>query len=71
MFFAIGCIFCRVEKWDDMQIDLHVSLHVDFTMQYVGILQDVLEFNVAVSLELSDACVRLPRLIAPSLGKRH
>ena len=45
MFFAIGCVFYHVEDWDDLQIDLHVSLLVGFKIQLAGIVPVFLEFN--------------------------
>ena len=45
MFFAIGCVFYRLEDWDDLQIDLHVSRIVGFKRQFAGIVPVVLEFN--------------------------
>ena len=44
-FFAIGCKFYPVEGWDDVQNDLHVSLHVCFNIQFAGIVPVFLEFN--------------------------
>ena len=44
-FFAISCVFYRVGDWDDLQIDLHVSLHVGFKIQFAGIVPVLLEFN--------------------------
>ena len=38
-FFAIGCVFYHVGDWDDLQIDLHVSLHVGFKIQFTGVVQ--------------------------------
>ena len=38
MFFTTGCVFYRVGDWDDLQIDLHVSLHVGFKIQFAGIV---------------------------------
>ena len=46
-FFAIGCVFYRVGDWDDLQIDLHVSLHVGFKIQFTGIVPAFLEFSGA------------------------
>ena len=45
MFFTIGCVFYCVGDWDDMQIDLHVSLYDGFKIQFAGSVP-VLEFNV-------------------------
>ena len=45
MFFTIGCVFYRVGDWDDLQIDLHVSLHVGFEIQFAGVVPVFLEFN--------------------------
>ena len=44
-FFTIGCVFYRVGDWDDLQIDLHVSLHDGFKIQFAGIVPVFLEFN--------------------------
>ena len=38
-------MFYRVGDWDDLQIDLRVSLHDDFKIQFVGIVPVFLEFN--------------------------
>ena len=40
-------MFYHVENWDDLQIDLHVSLHDDFKIQFAGIGQVFLEFSGA------------------------
>ena len=45
MFFTIGCVFYRVRDWDDLQIDLNVSLHDGFKIQFAGIVPVFLEFN--------------------------
>ena len=37
-FFAIGYVFYRVGDWEDLQIDLRVSLHVGFKIQFAGIV---------------------------------
>ena len=37
-FFTIGCVFHRVGDWDDLEIDLHVSLHVGSKLQFAGIV---------------------------------
>ena len=47
-FFTIGCVFYRVGDWDDLQIDLHVSLHDGFKIQFAGIVPVFLEFNVII-----------------------
>ena len=44
-FFTIGSVFYRVEDWDDLQIDPHVSLHDGFKVQFAGIVPVFLEFN--------------------------
>ena len=44
-FFATGCVFYRVEDWDDLQVDVHESLHVGFKIQFAGIVPVFLEFN--------------------------
>ena len=49
-FFTIGCVFYRVGGWDDLQIDLHVSLHDGFKIQFAGIVPVLLEFNVSTTL---------------------
>ena len=51
MFFTTGCVFYRVGDWDDLQIDLHVSLHVGFKIQFVSIVPISLEFNDLCSLK--------------------
>ena len=38
-------MFYRAGDWDDLQIDLHVSLHVGFKIQFAGIVPVFLEFN--------------------------
>ena len=38
MFYCVG-------DWDDLQIDLHVSLHDGFKKQFAGIVPVFLEFN--------------------------
>ena len=38
-------MFYHVGDWDDLQIDLHVSLHVGFKIQFAGIVPVFLEFN--------------------------
>ena len=45
VFFTIGCVIYRVGDWDDLQIDLHVSLLVGFKIQFAGIVPVFLEFN--------------------------
>ena len=45
IFFTIGRVFYRVGHWDDLQIDLHFSLHDGFEIQFVGIVPVFLEFN--------------------------
>ena len=42
-------MFYRVGDWDDLQVDLHVSLHVGFKIQFAGIVPVFLEFNVFLS----------------------
>ena len=44
-FFTIGCVFYSFGDWDDLQIDLHVSLHGSFKIQSAGIVPVFLEFN--------------------------
>ena len=44
VFSAIGCVFYRVGGWDDLQIDLHVSLHEGLKIQFAGIVS-VFLFN--------------------------
>ena len=62
-FFAIGCVFYRVGDWDNLQVDLHVSLHVGLYMeahkiQFAGIIPVFLEFNGAnLSRRKSDETV--------------
>ena len=43
--FAIGCVFYCLGDWDDLQIDLQVSLHDGFKIQFAGIVPVFLEFN--------------------------
>ena len=38
-------MFYCVEDWDDLQIDLHVSFHDGFKIQFAGIIPVFLEFN--------------------------
>ena len=38
-------MFYGVRDWDDLQIDLYFSLHVDFIIQFAGIVPVFLEFN--------------------------
>ena len=38
-------MFYRVGDWDGLQIDLHVSLHDGFKIQFAGIVPVFLEFN--------------------------
>ena len=45
MFFTIGCVFYCVGDWDDLQIDLNVSLHDGFKIQFAGSIPVFLEFN--------------------------
>ena len=42
----MGCVFYRVEDWDVLQIDLHVSPHDGFKIQFADIVPVFLEFNV-------------------------
>ena len=51
MFFTIGCVFYCVRDWDDQQIDLHVSIHDGFKIQFAGIVSVFLEFNGPSSLD--------------------
>ena len=44
-FFAIGCVFYGVGDWDDLQVDLQVSLYVGFKIQFAGIIPVFLEYN--------------------------
>ena len=37
-FFAIGCVLYRVGDWDDLEIDLHVSLHGGFEKRLADIV---------------------------------
>ena len=53
MFFTTGCVFYRVGDWDDLQIDLHVSLHDGFKIQFAGIVPVFLEFNAHPSLNIN------------------
>ena len=39
-------MFYRVGDWDDLLIELLVSLHVRFQIQFAGIVPVFLEFNV-------------------------
>ena len=48
MFFTIVCVFYCVGDWDDLQIELHVSLHDGFKIQFTGIVPVFLEFNVSI-----------------------
>ena len=41
-------MFYRVGDLDDLQIDLHVSLHVGFKIQFTDIVPVLLEFNGGV-----------------------
>ena len=50
MFFTISCVFYRVGDWSDLQIDLHVSLHEGFKIQFADIVPVFLEFNVLGTL---------------------
>ena len=43
MFFYIG-------DWDDQQIDLNISLHVGFKIQFASIVPVILEFNGLIGL---------------------
>ena len=38
-------MFYRVGDWNDLQIDLHVSLHIGFKIQFAGIVPFFLELN--------------------------
>ena len=49
-FFAIGCVFYCVGDLNDLQIDLHVSLHVGFKIRFAGIVPVFLEFNESTPL---------------------
>ena len=40
-------MFYRVGDWDDLRIDLHISLHAGFKIQFAGIIPIFLEFNGA------------------------
>ena len=40
-----SCVFYLAGDWDDLQIDLHASLHVGFKIQFAGIVPVFLEFN--------------------------
>ena len=62
MFFTTGCVFYRVGDWDDLQIDLHVSLHVGFKIQFAGIVPVFLEFN---------GCNSVATRQVPNLRMRH
>ena len=48
-FFIIGCVFYRVGDWDNLLIDLHVSLHDGFKIQFAGIVPVFLEFSGSTS----------------------
>ena len=37
-FFATGCVCYRVGDWDDLEVDLHVCLHVTFRLHFAGIV---------------------------------
>ena len=43
----------RVGDWDDLQIDLHVSLHDGFKIQLAGIVPVFSEFNGSAKLQSS------------------
>ena len=45
MFFAVRCVFYRVGDWDDLQIDLHVSVHDGLKTQFAGIVLVFLQFK--------------------------
>ena len=51
-FFTIGCVFCRVGDWGDLQIDSHVSFHDSFKIQFAGIVPVFLEVNGRISAGL-------------------
>ena len=51
VFFTIGCVFCCVGDWDDLRIDLYVSPHDGFEIQFAGIVPVFLEFNGPSSLD--------------------
>ena len=44
-------MFYRVGDWDDLQIDLHVSLHVGFKIHFAGVVPVFFEFNDEASIE--------------------
>ena len=48
MFFVIGCAFYRVGDWNDLQVDLHVSLHVSSKIQFAGFVPVFLEPNATL-----------------------
>ena len=41
----MGCVFYRVGDWDDLQIDLHVSIHDGLKIQFASIVPVFLGLN--------------------------